>query len=189
MTTTKQVPWNKGKKMTKEAKKKLSESLKGRKAWNKGIPQTEEHKKKLSALRKGRIPWNKGIKTGLHNPSEFKKGDGVGENNHNWKGDKVSYRNLHRWVVRYKGKATKCENCGKEGTGRQIHWSNNDHSYKRNLDDWTSLCAKCHKRHDKMLRGKKGDEVREHPADNPEPSLDSNIFEGATTRSRVLKGQ
>jgi len=50
-------------------------------------------------------------------------------------------------------------------------------------------CAKCHKRHDKMLRGKKGDEVREHPADNPEPSLDSNIFEGATTRSRVLKGQ
>ena len=40
-----------------------------------------------------------------------------------------------------------------------------------------------------MLRGKKGDEVREHPADNPEPSLDSNIFEGATTRSRVLKGQ
>lgn len=152
MNTTTKIPWNKGKKMSEDTKKKLSESLKGRTPWNKGVPQTKEHLEKLSKLRKGRIPWNKGLKTGIKNRNVFKKGENSGENNHKWKGDDVSYRSLHKWVAYYKGSATKCENCGKTGAGRQIQWSNNDHSYKRNLDDWTSLCVKCHKAHDKLLK-------------------------------------
>ena len=29
-----------------------------------------------------------------------------------------------------------------------IHWANIDHKYRRNLDDWIGLCAKCHRRYD-----------------------------------------
>ncbi len=48
---------NKGKKHTEEAKKKMSESRKGKK-----LPRrTEEQKKRMSEGMKGRIPWNKGI--------------------------------------------------------------------------------------------------------------------------------
>ena len=41
-----------GKHLSEETKKKLSESLKGRKAWNKGKKLTEEHKKNVSIATK-----------------------------------------------------------------------------------------------------------------------------------------
>ena len=66
-----------------------------------------------------------------------------------WQGEKVSYRALHFWIQRNLGKATKCSACGKEGTGRQIHWSNISRKYKRVFSDWQQLCAKCHKEYDK----------------------------------------
>lgn len=152
MVKQQRIPWNKGKSMSKETKKKLSASLKGRKAWNKNIPCTDAHKQKISEGRRGITAWNKGKKRTWDVSTEFKKGDNVGIKNHKWKGDNVSYRNLHRWVERNLGKAVKCENCKKVGKEHEIHWSNNDHLYKRNLLDWTSLCAKCHAEHDKLLR-------------------------------------
>lgn len=70
----------KGKKLSEETKRKMSESLKGRiisdetkrkmsksmkgkshKAWNKGKKTSEEHKHKISESLKGNIPINKGI--------------------------------------------------------------------------------------------------------------------------------
>lgn len=42
----------KGHKHTEEAKRRMSESLKGKPAWNRGIPHSEEHKRKLSEARK-----------------------------------------------------------------------------------------------------------------------------------------
>ena len=47
--------WNKGKTgaYSEEAKRKMSEAMKGRKF-------SEEHKRKISKARKGQIPWNKG---------------------------------------------------------------------------------------------------------------------------------
>jgi len=64
--------------ISKETRKKMSESLKGHTSWNKGIPMTEEAKKNLSDKRKGntlnkeirkkisdslkgRKAWNKGL--------------------------------------------------------------------------------------------------------------------------------
>ena len=43
-----------GHKLSLETRKKLSESLKGRKTWNKGIPMSDEQKKKLSDAHKGK---------------------------------------------------------------------------------------------------------------------------------------
>ena len=44
----------KGKKLSEETRKKISETLKGHPSWNKGKSLSEEHKKKLSAAKKGK---------------------------------------------------------------------------------------------------------------------------------------
>lgn len=49
-----------GKKLSKEHRKKLSNSHMGQKAWNKGVLQTEEAKRKISEANKGKTPWIKG---------------------------------------------------------------------------------------------------------------------------------
>ena len=84
-------------------------------------------------------------------PSHYKKLAELlkNENHPKWKGAKVSYRGLHQWVRRYKGKPTICSECGLESTKpRVIQWANIDGKYRRNLDDFISLCCSCHKFHD-----------------------------------------
>jgi len=77
----------------------------------------------------------------------------MGKLNNKWKGDKVSYRSLHKWVERHLGKSDTCEECGiKNFIGHQIHWANINHEYKRNLTDWRRLCTKCHGIFDTQLR-------------------------------------
>jgi hypothetical protein len=69
-----------------------------------------------------------------------------------WKGDKVSYNTLHRWVQRRLGKPQKCCDCGMEGrrvNGRwNIWWSNKSGQYKRDLNDWEGRCRVCHYKYD-----------------------------------------
>ena len=77
-----------------------------------------------------------------------RKGKYIGSKNWIWKGDSVSYRNLHRWVERYLGKPNTCEHCGKYGVAHQIQWANKSGKYLRELSDWIRLCVKCHKRYD-----------------------------------------
>lgn len=126
-------------------------------------PHTEETKRKISetkkaqgvvpktAFKKGYTPWNKGMKCPW--VSERNKANNPGKSgakHHNWQGDFTSYRSMHRWVVRHKGQPTKCEHCLKDGlTGHQIHWANISGQYKRDVDDYIRLCAKCHKAFDK----------------------------------------
>lgn len=85
-------------------------------------------------FKKGQISWTKGKKF----PERS------GKNNVMWKGDFVSYSGLHYWIKRCKGKPEICEHCGKPAK----HWANIDHKYRRNLDDYISLCASCHKKYD-----------------------------------------
>ena len=97
---------------------------------------------KGNTISKGHIAWNKGGK----NPKI------AGKNNHQWKGDNVSYNQLHKWVVKYLGKPNVCEHCGKSGLSskqRQIDWANKSHEYKRDLSDWIRLCKKCHYHYDR----------------------------------------
>jgi hypothetical protein len=64
-----------------------------------------------------------------------------------WKGEKTGYHAKHSWVTRRKGKPKICVDCG----GQAKEWSNKDHKYSRNLDDYESRCKKCHSKYDKQF--------------------------------------
>jgi hypothetical protein len=123
--------------------------------------QTEATRKKISLTckKRGVGKWMIGRK---HPPeqllkmSESNKGkhsikrpDEEGKKHRYWKGENASYRSIHAWVVRKRGKSLVCERCGSLGGKHHCHWANVDHKYKRNLFDYLSLCPKCHGRYDK----------------------------------------
>lgn len=89
------------------------------------------------ALEKARARYAARPKTGL--PS--------GEQHHAWRGDAVGYTALHRWVVRHRGRPSRCEHCGTT-SARRYEWANVDHRYRRVLDDYLRLCTTCHRRYD-----------------------------------------
>lgn len=60
----------------------------------------------------------------------------------NWKGDKVRYRTLHKWVEKHLGKANKCMK-NLRHTSTRYHWANISHTYKRDLSDWIQMCPSC----------------------------------------------
>jgi len=114
-------------------------------AWNKGKKGvSEETSRKMSLAQRGR----KLFEETKQRISESHRG----ENAYQWKGDKVGYRGLHRWINRELGRPQKCEFCGKDRLkGHQIHWANKSRKYLRLLTDWVSLCVPCHKEYDKVI--------------------------------------
>lgn len=93
--------------------------------------------------------WNKGKKLGFIPKMAFKKGENLDEKAYQWRGDKVSYSGLHKWVQKHLGKSNLCEFCHKIYLERrQMDWANKDHLYKRDLNDWIRLCKSCHKKYD-----------------------------------------
>lgn len=155
------IPWNKG--LTKE----INESLRRMAKSKIGKPLSEETIKKISLSLKLKTPWNKGIYGFKKKPltEEQKRNVSLGmkkfyalggkstinkvwgDKNSEWKGDRVGYRALHKWVERELGRPTDCKNCGKLGlTGHQIHWANISGEYKRDLTDWIRLCTFCHRK-------------------------------------------
>lgn len=145
------VPWNKGKRGLGMANYGKKHSLE----WNKKISLS--HKKIGS-------PWLIGKRCSDETKEKISKSH-IGkkkswskfpililENNPWWKGEKVSYSALHAWVRRNKGKADNCINCNIKNLKR-YHWANIDHKYRRNLEDYISLCPKCHGSYDKDLLG------------------------------------
>ena len=129
---------------SEETKKKLSIAGKGRPAWNKGIKRWW---KSPTEFKKGHINWLKGT-NGIHQSlkTEFKKGQNIGEENNEWKGKNVGYFALHSWIKRKLGKAKKCINCGKTN---KVQWANKSFEYKRDINDWLSLCYWCHRKYDR----------------------------------------
>jgi hypothetical protein len=87
-------PWHKGKKLSDEHKRKISESCKGK---NKGKKLSEETKKKLSESHKGKTPWNKG----KHHSEESKK-----KMSESLKGKKLSEETKKKLSEAHKGKNT-----------------------------------------------------------------------------------
>ncbi len=117
---------------------KLGQFLKGCKA-------TKKEKEINSIAHKGINIWMKG----KHNSprTEFKKGDNVGNNHIHWLGDKIGKKSIHKWVKYWKGVPNYCEMCG-TNEKRMYHWANIDHTYKRVLNDYISMCVRCHKKYD-----------------------------------------
>jgi hypothetical protein len=114
---------------------------------------TDETKKKLSLsrieyLRNHRHP----MEGRKHKPSAIEKlRDRRGAKNPNWRAGKASYRSLHSWVEREKGKARVCRNREKQFLPypcsckcKIYHWANVSRVYKRDLNDWVELCTSCH---------------------------------------------
>ena len=76
------TPWNKGKTMSEEFRKKCSKSNKGRTSPRKGKHHTEEAKRKMSESHKGKTAHNKGIPMSEEQKkklSEIRKGMNAGE--------------------------------------------------------------------------------------------------------------
>ena len=70
----------------------------------------------------------------------------LGNLNHNWRGDKISYSHVHDWIRDHWKKPKKCEKCGNE---KKLDWSNISGKYKRSdRSDWLALCRSCHMKMD-----------------------------------------
>lgn len=142
------IPWNKG----------LIGVFVGQKsnAWKGGNPSCKLCGKELSR-RDNKYQYCKHCvgqsKEHIENLSKSHIGLNTGEKHPLWKGSEATYRVIHRWVERVLGKARECHDCGK--TEGRIHWANKNHKYKRNTEDWISLCPKCHGQYDKMMNLRK----------------------------------
>lgn len=86
----------------------------------------------------------------VKNKGWFNKGDNVASCHYKWTGDRVTYGSLHDWIFYHRGKAKICEFCGSKNN---VEWANKSHEYKRDLNDWLSLCKKCHRNYDKPFWG------------------------------------
>lgn len=64
-----------------------------------------------------------------------------------WKGNRVGYRGIHKWVEKELGKPMFCSNCDNKNE-KMYHWANISKEYKRDINDWLRLCPYCHKRFD-----------------------------------------
>lgn len=66
-----------------------------------------------------------------------------------WKGDKITYSPLHKWMHKKFGSPHQCEKCGfKHTSNRKIHWAKKVDGYSRKRKDWVRLCVPCHKKYD-----------------------------------------
>ena len=66
-----------------------------------------------------------------------------------WKGDDVGYIALHNWAHKYVKLKDKCETCD---SIMRLEMANVSQQYKRELDDWKTLCRKCHLEYDSVFR-------------------------------------
>jgi hypothetical protein len=120
--------------------------------WNKGKKLSIEHIKNLSISH-----------TGYVMPKEQREKLGAKNEKHNlWKGNKVGYSALHRWLDRNFGVPNKCDNIDciyprKDSDGKlmifpsRYEWSNKKGNYSRNREDWWMLCPSCHRKYDKIF--------------------------------------
>ena len=70
-----------------------------------------------------------------------------GDKHPTWTGDKIQKDSLHGWIARMWGSPKKCDICGTTESPK-FEWSNKNHTYKRNREDWQRLCKKCHIHYD-----------------------------------------
>lgn len=105
-------------------------AMRGKPSWNKGLSVSDPRVLKYTKSKVGQ-----------------KRPTITGENNWNWRGDKISYSGVHQWIRRQLGRPLKCEHCG-TNKKRRYNWANINHKYRRMLGDYISLCVPCHRKFD-----------------------------------------
>ena len=104
-----------------------------------GHPQTLAARKKISEFQRGKI---------LSRKTKEKISIALqGTNSYRWNGDDVNLHQKHRRIWKLKGKAKRCSDCGT--TKGRIHWSNKDHKYSSDPNDYVERCVRCHHKYDK----------------------------------------
>ena len=120
---------------------------------HKGYKQTKEHKEKHKLKMFGKH-WK------IQDTSKYKKPKSkkhklnigiakLGNKNPNYRGDDIKYGAKHKRIRVLKGNAKKykCVDCGNPA----VHWSNVDHEYSLNPDDYKARCQRCHRIYDVNL--------------------------------------
>ena len=74
-----------------------------------------------------------------------------GPDHPDWKGDRVAYSTIHRWLSWVATKTGACSVCGDE---RITQWANLSGEYRRDVRDFAEMCVPCHKRYDRDRRQK-----------------------------------
>ena len=124
--------------------------------WNKSKPNSEEHNSNIGKSLKERYKTVTHHLTGTKRSVETRLKLSIArtnEKNPAWKGDKVGYRGIHKWIERKLGKANKCSFDPTHQSVR-FDWANISGSYLRDLEDWSQLCRKCHRQYDMIRRGR-----------------------------------
>lgn len=109
----------------------------GKKTWFK----KGEHSSRKTEFKKGRV-LDSDIETRRINKLPRR------EEHYEWKGDRVGYDALHRWVYKELGRPLLCDLCGDNTSERMYHWANRSGLYRRDLSDWMRACVPCHKKYD-----------------------------------------
>lgn len=79
----------------------------------------------------------------------------VSKGNPNWKDSDATTGSIHSWVRFNWVRPDKCEICGYPNDGtRTFDWSNKNHKYSRNRDEWQSVCRSCHTIYDVKHNGR-----------------------------------
>lgn len=73
-----------------------------------------------------------------HSPkTEFKKGQQLKEDNPDWRGEKVGYHAVHKWIQKSLIKPQTCRDCNQP---KKLELANLSGEYKRDITDWEWLC-------------------------------------------------
>ena len=73
----------------------------------------------------------------------------INDKNPAWKGDKVGYIALHKWIRKRKIKPEFCEECHKS---KSKDLANISGKYLRDINDFRWLCRKCHIHNDGRIK-------------------------------------
>jgi len=61
---------------------------------------------------------------------------------------KTEYNRAHKWAERNLKRTRTCFYCGAWGS---TQWSNIDHQYRLDPEEWQEVCAKCHHAYDREM--------------------------------------
>lgn len=147
--------------MTDEQKKRLSLAHMGQKAWNKGRrdlpPRSEEAKRKTSESLKGRIITEEHrrkiseAQKGRKLSKEHKEAVAAARGPKNPLYGTAHYQKVHYWMKQKFGRPSVCDHCTRTDA-KKYEWANKSQEYLQDRSDWMRLCTGCHMKYDNRFK-------------------------------------